>query len=143
MTLESFLAILVLGVCGAYILNALILERRFGHEGPFKDEGKFVVFPQEEFTVGQSLTIEPEHRQGVALWDHIRRVFGVYHIEDNLWYVQKEAAERWTCSFCLSFWTTIPLTLFYCWATGLWFWFPVAHFAIAVVSRLIKKWAFE
>jgi hypothetical protein len=144
MTLEYFLAVLVLSGAGAYILNALELERKNSHEGPFKSDSKVVVFPQQEHydSAAVETWIETEHRQAVALWDWLRRLDGVYRVEGNEWHVIPKRAERWTCSFCLSFWTTLPLTIFFTVVTGLWMWFFVVHLATAVLSVMIKRWAF-
>lgn len=143
MTFEHFLSVVILGIAGAYILNALLLEKRTSHEGPFKDFKRTVVFPQDEWMDGDTKVVEPEHVQSVALWDWFRRIDGVYIVSGNTWLVDKWRAERWTCPYCLSFWTTIPLSLLFCLFSGLWFWLPAVHLAIAVISVFFRRIAYE
>lgn len=99
------LHLLILSLACAYVTRALLLTEKSSHEGPFKTPNHFVVFP------GSG------HTQRVCLFDWIRRIFGVYRVQKDqqgtsYWVVQMNAAERWTCPFCLAFWVAIPFTAF-------------------------------
>lgn len=116
-----------------------MLVPKKSHFGPFRSKDKKVIF------------VISENEQPVVLWDWIRRLFGVYTIVGNNWYIEdnREAVERFTCPFCLSFWTSIPFSAlciihyFEEYIPALIWIFPV-HFTIAVVSQVIylavNKW---
>lgn len=109
MSIRTVLALLVTGIAQSYWLGALILEKKDHHEGPFKSKENIVVFPEG----GDGFEYWAEHRQSVCLWDHIRKVFGVYEIEGWQWTVKKDASEPWSCPFCLSFWLAIPTAILF------------------------------
>ena len=138
--IELFLAGIILGIAAAYPLNALILERKMSHEGPFKSKNRTVTFLMETGEDGITLGI---HKQRVCLWDWIRRIDGVYDVKGDEWYVNAWRAERWTCPFCLSFWISFFFSLPYCALYGQWLWFPALHLLIAVIARWIKRLAYE
>jgi len=155
--LDFLISSLILGIPMAYILRALILEEKVSHEGPFRSPSKTVVFYVYEwrYNDGSKMIIkrlpEPEesHRQKVAMFDWIRRLFGVYEIVGNEWKVRDHwLTELWTCPFCLSFWVSflfsVPFSIigFGLTVDALLYW-PVAHFSIAVVSQMIYKRLFD
>lgn len=117
----------LLGLACGYITRCLLLEQRDSHVGPFRIKGSFVKF-------------DDGHLQPAALFDVIRMVAGVYRIEkvglQQVLHVIPEAAERFTCPFCLSFWVALPASgwVFHAYQSlGLAF---VSLFVIAVISTL-------
>lgn len=81
----------------AYVVRILLLD---GTVGPFQSKTDFVV---DGATDGASA--DP-----VDLWDQVRRLFGVYRVEDTgndirLWHTTVRA-DLWRCPKCLSFWVT-------------------------------------
>lgn len=136
----SIITAFLLGVPATYVLRALFLERKDGHEGPFRSDTYDVYFPERESKDG---VIQLEHYQPVSLFDRIRRVFGAYKIEGGRWIVlEGGAADRFTCAYCLSFWTaflfSVPFTLI----DQNYLLFPVYHFGIAIVSLFIYRQLF-
>lgn len=133
---DLLIVVLLLGLAGTYFLRCLILERKIDHEGPFKNSRLRVVFPE--------TAEQPEHVQAVALFDYLRLPFGVYKRVGDFWVVQYDRAERFTCPFCLSFWTTflfsIPYVLIY--GVDPVLWVPV-HLGTAVVSQITYKYLYE
>lgn len=116
----------------AYLVKVLMLEEKEDHEGPWPALFGRVYFP------------ESEHLQRVALFDRIRRIFGVYIIEDNLWTVNEARAELWTCPVCLSFWVALPISALLLLSEPFWQspFLLILPFALSSASRLIVKYAF-
>lgn len=142
MSLEQFIMALLLGIPAYYVLQCLLLEQKENHEGPFATSHLTVLFPEKRIEPSGEYPEErwyAEHKQRVALWDWLRRPFGVYDISGNTWAVNEKRAERFTCPFCLSFWAALPFSAFFSAVTGLWLWFIVVHLGIAVVSRLVYE----
>ncbi len=114
----------------AYVTRSLLLTEKFGHEGPFKAKNQFVAFP------------DSGHIQRVCLFDRLRRLFGVYTVENRgdgnrYWVVNEDKSERWTCPFCLSFWTALAFTaLVFALVPELRLWVIPLHFAIACGSTI-------
>lgn len=124
------LHLITLALACAYIVHCLILVEKDSHEGPFKAKNRLVVFP------GSA------HVQMVSLFDWVRRIFGVYTLNrketgKEYWVVNPEAAERWECPFCLSFWAAIPFTIFaFVMLPELRLWIIPVHFALGTASTV-------
>lgn len=134
---EHLLVCVLLGIPAAYLLRVLLLDEMDSHEGPFQSARRTVKFP------------DSGHEQSVALWDWLRRPFGVYEVKGDTWVVRLKRAERFTCPFCLSFWTSLVLSVPY-WLLTMqpltlqsFFWLLVFHFTIAVSSRTVYRYALE
>lgn len=131
--IDYALAILILGAAASYFLKCMLLEEKTNHEGPFPSKHQIVLFSDPE----------DGHAQRVALFDRIRRLFGVYRVEGTVWYVIENPGgftEAFTCFFCLSFWTAIPFTIVLTISVWpMWYMVIVGHFAIATVSALIYQ----
>lgn len=132
---------LLLGIPMAYVLRCLLLEEKDGHEGPFKSSTEWVFFPGCE---DQDGTAVAPHRQRVALFDRIRRVFGVYQVQDNIWTVQSDKAERFTCPHCLSFWCAFLFAIPYAFSLPTTeeaiAWYIPIHLSIAISAQIIHKY---
>jgi hypothetical protein len=136
--IEHMILGLLLGVPASYLLDVMLLQKRSDHEGPFKSWTKRVYFS------------DTKHDQAVALWDWIRRLARVYDIEGNIWTVNANRAERFTCPFCLSFWTSFVLSV-PVWImlngsviSAEWvYWLVVFHFTIAVSSFTIERFILD
>lgn len=120
----------LLGVPLAYLLCILLLQQKTDHEGPLASEDKKVVF-------------QDGHEQRVALFDYLRKPFGVYLIHGNVWYVTLKA-ERFTCPVCLGFWLalllTIPFTLIY--GVHGAFEFVLLHLSTVTSANVIYRYGF-
>lgn len=126
MDLLVFPSFVVLALAQAYAVRCLLLEQKDGHEGPFKF-GAVIYFPQ------------TAHAQRACLWDRIRNLFGVYERQDdspNIWRVKQDAAERWTCAFCLSFWVSFLFCIPFCAYFDLILFYPVVHLALSYLSTV-------
>lgn len=128
----DFEIILLLGLAGAYFVRCLLLEEKLSHEGPFKLKSTFILFP------------DTGHIQNASLFDIIRFVCGAYYKSEDsndfqtIWEPHPDRSERFTCPHCLSFWSSLLLSLPYVLLFGLSpFEAVVAHFAIATLSTLI------
>lgn len=126
---------LFLGFPCAYLVGAFLLKRKSSHEGPFATPLKVVYFEAEQWGDDQL----PAHTQRVALFDWIRRFFGVYRVEGRVWKVRDDwRSEVWTCPFCLSFWMAFLFSLPIVWLYRLpWWMILLVHPGIAAVSVLI------
>lgn len=132
--IQTLLLSALFGIPAAYVLHCLLLEEKEGHYGPFRSESKKVIF------------ISSQHEQPVVLWDYLRRIFGVYTVVENQWYVEdsKVAVERWTCPFCLSFWLTIPWSIFailniFGMSIDALIWIIPVHFTICMASYALHR----
>lgn len=130
-----------LGLAGTYLLRSLMLFERADHEGPLRSSKskRYVRFERSG------------HIQHVALFDWVRRLFGVYQINAlGEWVVDEDRpqVQRFTCPFCLSWWTTtilsLPFTYIYFGATwvGLAWNIPI-HFFIAIVSQICYRYLWD
>lgn len=136
--IDQLLTAVLLGIPASYLLRVMLLQENDSHEGPFKSKTRTVYFS------------ETKHSQQVALWDWIRRLVRVYDVEGNIWTVNRESAERFTCPFCLSFWTSWVISLpAWMLLSGLpdglaWlFWLVIFHFAIAVASLAVYRYILD
>ncbi len=127
----GFEIVLLLGLATAYVTKCLVLEEKHSHIGPFLLKDTFILFP------------ESGHIQEAALFDLIRRVFGAYELSDEsndfqtVWAVHPHRSERFTCPFCLSFWTAALFSIPFMWLFQIDpILLPVVHFAIASLSTL-------
>lgn len=127
----DFEIILLLGLAAAYVTKCLVLEEKHSHVGPFQIKNTFILFP------------ESGHLQEAALFDRIRKLFGVYEKADEstdfqtVWAVHPVKSERFTCPFCLSFWTAALFSIPFIWLFQINpILLPVVHFAIASLSTL-------
>ena len=127
---------LVFGAPASYFMKCMILEPKEDHFGFLKSSKSVVVFA------------ESGHEQPVVFWDHIRRIFGAYVIYDSApdkWIVEvnRTKTERFTCPFCLSFWTAIPFTIVWYFLNDSLFIATLVliptHLTIAVMSQIFYK----
>lgn len=134
------LYILFFGVAATYPLRALLLEKKdLNHEGPFASEYRWVFHVEDSWT------------QRVALFDWIRRLFGVYEVSKStsdprkeIWKVVPGKAARFECPFCLSWWVCVPFTGLFAHITRIDpILIPVAHCAIATISQVVYRHLFD
>lgn len=135
---------LFLGIASEYMLRNMILMERESHEGPFRSSK----------SVRKVRFAESGHTQHVAMFDWIRRLFGVYDIQHSFgveeWvvYEHREQVERFTCQHCLSWWVCLPfsigltLAVFGASPSFLIWIFPI-HCFMAVISQVIYKYLWE
>jgi hypothetical protein len=127
--MDFLVILLVTSLACAYVTRCLLLVEKVSHEGPFKLNKQFVVFPS-------------GHVQKVSLFDFVRGAFGVYTIQKRgdgniYWVVNEDRAERWECPFCLSFWTGLVFsTLVFILVPEMRLWIVPVHFAIAAGSTI-------
>ena len=119
--------LVILGLATGYLVRSLLLMERSSHEGPFKLPKRYVVFP------------DSGHVQKVAIFDVIRRLFGVYEVVsysdgNYYWKVKANSAERWTCPFCLAFWVSLPVTVLFTYLVQDPIWILPGHFAISTLA---------
>lgn len=129
--MDSLILVGLFGVAGAYILECLLLEQKISHEGPWKSRKRHVLFR------------EDQHIQAVALFDWIRRLFGIYKVHGYQWEVKTERAEMFTCPTCLSFWVALPFSVLFYALHPDWKLIIPVHFAIAMIAKLVHKAAFD
>lgn len=133
--MDQIIAFILLGFPASYVLMVMLLTKKRGFEGPFKDWSRTIYFPAEYD--------ESAHTQPVALFDWARRLFGAYRISDRIWFVRGGSlGEVWRCPKCLGFWTALPFSVVYCIefvSEPIWFWFPVGHLTIVASSLFILK----
>lgn len=142
--IEVLLTGYLLGFPAAYMLNALLLEKKDSHEGPFKSASLQVVWPA-------GYLGEAQHAQQVALFDWVRRLCGAYSVKGNMWVVKiGPLGELWTCSFCLSFWVSFffsaPYAIYIANISPsfpILLWWPFVHTGIAITSQLVYKSLFD
>lgn len=135
---SALITAVLLGVAATYPLRALILEpKERYHEGPFASEKRHVYFKSEEYV------------QRVALFDWVRRLFGVYRVEKNpdgseLWVVVEDKAARFTCPFCLSWWVSFIFTaIFFAHNRMPLEWLFAVNCIVAVVSQAFYSYLFD
>lgn len=94
--------ILVFGFVTFYLTNVLLLdEDKVSHHGPWPDSKREVVWAtQVDLKRGQF----NELRYPVTLFDWVRRVFGLFIVDGDVWHVNSARVEVWTCPVCLSWW---------------------------------------
>lgn len=150
--IELLITAALLGIPATYVLRALLLEEKISHEGPFRSKTRWVIFEQPSpYSDGRRLPWEASFHQRVALFDWIRRLFGVYSVEGDHWFIRQHwLAELWTCPFCLSFWTSFLFSVPYALHTLdarsgaiFLFQFVVVHLMISIVSQVLYKILFE
>lgn len=81
-----------------YLVRVLIFEEKTSHFGPFPSDKQFVRIAQTGYT------------QPVTLFDRIRRyTMNPYKVGYNgeIWEVDQQKMERWTCPTCLSAWVAL------------------------------------
>lgn len=86
-----------------YTTQVLLFKERTSHFGPFPSKTQFVFRQRSHYS------------QPVTLFDRIRRwTLNPYTMEDEneLWYVNEQKMERWSCPKCLSLWVSLAATLF-------------------------------
>lgn len=98
----NVIELVLLALTVSYLTHILLLEEKTSHFGPFQNKDRIVYFKNAE---------DGDHTQPVALFDWVRRPFGVYRVEKHIWYVNETASERWTCPVCLSFWVALAVLL--------------------------------
>lgn len=131
---SAFVLVLMLGASATYLLRSMYLMERDSHEGPFRSRIRYVRFP------------DTGHVQHVALFDWIRRLAGAYEVKGYQWTVREgdTRSERFTCPYCLSFWTSMPFTAIFFllgpYKSGIELLMVIAaHFGIAIISQVIFK----
>lgn len=118
-----------------YITHILLLERKVSHFGPFPSKTKIIYFPLSYDEEGEKI---PAHHQPAALFDYIRRLFGVYKVNKDTWQVvDGSMSERWTCPVCLSFWVAIIPAIVLGLLTNP-FIIPVYIFSLSGVSSIVN-----
>lgn len=113
------------GLTVFYLTRVLLFEEKDSHFGPWPSKTRRVVwfkFPPEAVFDDPEAHAYEEYRQPVTLFDWVRRVFGLYRVAkygdegqktaEELWYVNSDRVEVWTCPVCLSFWTALFTTAF-------------------------------
>ncbi len=133
----DFLIWIIAALACAYLTKIFLLQEKDSHEGPFVLKNVGVFFS------------DTGHFQKAALFDVIRRLFGVYEtkkVSENhyIWTVKPLRAEAWSCPFCLSFWMSLVihlllLTGYFDTVTS----FVMSIFAVAAVSSLINVKGYE
>lgn len=142
--IDVVLVCLFMSCAGTYFLRCMHLFERESHEGPLQSpvSRRYVLFK------------ESGHIQKVALFDWLRRPFGVYQIASSNgmeeWLVDEDAenTERFTCPFCLSLWTmiffSVPVALWIALGHGIIVFFvvlPYIHLFMAAFAQVIYEYA--
>jgi hypothetical protein len=133
----DFFIWVVAALACAYLTKIFLLQEKDSHEGPFVLKNIGVFFQ------------DTGHFQKAALFDVIRRLFGVYEtkkVSENhyIWTVKPLRAEAWSCPFCLSFWMSLVVNILF--LSGQVKSIPefvLSVFAIAAVSSWINVKGYE
>lgn len=117
---------IIVSLALAYTTYILLLRRKSSHFGPFPSTTKVVRFH------------DPDHVQPVTFFDYIRRVFGVYQVQGDVWTVDAIRCQRWECPFCLSFWIAIGFAIVLCIFTKNYLLYPIYVLALSGVASAIN-----
>lgn len=104
--------VIALGFAVFYLTSVL----RFSIEdtGPYPQQRKDVAMGViNESTKDRDLVKRP-----VGLFDYLRRLFGVYAISKDvdgyeIWIIHNYRMQVWACPFCLGFWVSFVLSVFF------------------------------
>lgn len=130
--MSMWFSFLIAALALAYLVRVMLLVEKEDHEGPWPSNDQKVYFA------------DSEHIQRVALFDRLRRLFGVYKVTDDIWTVYGPRAEMWTCPVCLSFWLSLPISALLLLSEPFWQspFFVFLPFALATAARLVVRYAF-
>lgn len=128
----ELLVLLVLSTAFAVIVLIFDVEDRFG---PFSIENTYVLD-----------TSIPQAEGPINLFDFVRRLFGAYRVDNNVWTVYEPRMAVWRCATCLSFWMSLPASTLYVGVvyleTGdlrtLLAW-PIVHGAVSMLTAFVAR----
>jgi hypothetical protein len=121
------LSVLLVFAC-AYITKALVFDIEGGPIGLWSTPDEVVKWQ----------TADDAFERPVNFFDRVRYIFGVYKIEKNMWFVNPLRMAVFECSFCLSFWISVVLTVPALLVFGYPLWLaPLMVFAVAGAAQKV------